>query len=178
MSRIGKIPVIIPPLVSFQFEDSMVFVKGPKGALSRKFTELVTFKFENNKVVVDTKDDSSHAKTMKGTARMVVANMVKGVSDGFSTELELTGVGYKAAIQGKYLSLSINKSHPTKVEIPDDIKISSGKNGGIILESIDKERLGGMVNLIVSLSPPEPYKGKGIKIVGTFVQRKEGKKKG
>lgn len=178
MSRVGKIPVIIPPLVSCQFQDSLISVKGPKGSLSKKFSDLITFKQEDNKIIVDAINTSNQAKTLKGTTRMIFANMVKGVTDGFTSELELNGVGYKALIVGKYLSLSINKSHPTKVEIPDDIKITSTKNGGIILECIDKERLGGLVNLIVDLSPPEPYKGKGIKKVGSFVQRKEGKKKG
>lgn len=176
MSRVGKLPIAIPANVKVDVTDLSVKVTGPKGELNKSFLGLITIGLEDNAVVVKPVDQSKNARSMWGTARSVINGMVKGVSEGFSEELEVNGVGYRAAVKGEYLNLSLGKSHNTKIEIPQIIKVDAPKQNIIILNSIDKEQLGQFVATIIKQRPPEPYKGKGIKRKGQFVQRKEGKK--
>lgn len=176
MSRVGKLPIAIPSNVKVEVSDLSVKVIGPKGQLDKSFLGMITIAVEEGSVVVRPFDQSKNARSMWGTARSVINGMVKGVSDGFSEELEVNGVGYRAAVKGQYLNLSLGKSHNTKIEIPQTIKVDTPKQNVITLQSIDKEQLGQFVALIIKQRPPEPYKGKGIKRKGQFVQRKEGKK--
>jgi large subunit ribosomal protein L6 len=176
MSRVGKLPIAIPANVKVDVTDLNVKVTGPKGELNKSFLGLITIGLEDNAVVVKPLDQSKNARSMWGTARSVINGMVKGVSEGFSEELEVNGVGYRAAVKGEYLNLSLGKSHNTKIAIPQIIKLDTPKQNIIILNSIDKEQLGQFVATIIKQRPPEPYKGKGIKRKGQFVQRKEGKK--
>ncbi len=176
MSRVGKLPIAIPANVKVEVADLNIKVTGPKGELNKSFLGMITIGVEGNAVVVKPLDQSKNARSMWGTARSVINGMVKGVSEGFAEELEVNGVGYRAAVKGSYLNLSLGKSHNTKIEIPESIKVDAPKQNVIMLQSIDKEKLGQFVAVIIKQRPPEPYKGKGIKRKGQFVQRKEGKK--
>lgn len=176
MSRVGKLPIAIPASVKVEISDLNIKVMGPKGELNKSFLGMITIGVEENAVVVRPIDQSKNARSMWGTARSVINGMVKGVSEGFTEELEVNGVGYRAAVKGSYLNLSLGKSHNTKIEIPNNIKVDAPKQNVIMLQSIDKEKLGQFVAVIIKQRPPEPYKGKGIKRKGQFVQRKEGKK--
>lgn len=176
MSRVGKLPIAIPANVKVEVADLNIKVTGPKGELNKAFLGMITIGVEENAVVVRPVDQSKNARAMWGTARSVINGMVKGVSEGFTEELEVNGVGYRAAVKGSYLNLSLGKSHNTKIEIPESIKVDAPKQNIIMLQSIDKEKLGQFVAVIIKQRPPEPYKGKGIKRKGQFVQRKEGKK--
>ena len=151
-------------------------VHGTKGTLEKKFAGDIMIEQTGETIVVKPLNDTSAAKTMWGTARSIINSMVKGVTVGFSEELEVNGVGYRAAIKGKYLNLTLGKSHNTKIEIPEGIKVDTPKQNIITLESINKEKLGELIAVIKRQRPPEPYKGKGIKRKGEYVQRKEGKK--
>lgn len=176
MSRVGKLPVAIPNGLKVEIDDLNVKVSGPKGSLSKTFAGMISLSLDNDSVIVKPLDDSKSAKAMWGTARNIINGMVKGVNEGFTEELEVNGVGYRAAVKGKYLNLSLGKSHNTKIEIPEIVKVDVPKQNVIILQSIDKEKLGQFVAVIIKQRPPEPYKGKGIKRKGQYVQRKEGKK--
>jgi large subunit ribosomal protein L6 len=176
MSRVGKLPVAIPTDVKVEVSGLDVKVTGPKGQLARSFAGMITIAAENNQILVKPMDASKHARAMWGTARSIINGMVKGVKEGFKEELEVNGVGYRAAVKGAYLNLSLGKSHNTKIEIPKLVKVDAPKQNVIMLESIDKEQLGQFVAVIIKQRPPEPYKGKGIKRKGQYVQRKEGKK--
>ncbi len=177
MSRIGKAPILLPQGVKVAIDGLAVSVEGPKGRLEKTFAGEISISLQEDKVIVSPLSDSKNARSMWGTARNIVAWMVKGVSSGFSQELEINEVGYRASVKGHYLNLALGKSHNTKIEIPTYIKIDAQKQNSIILESIDKEKLGRFTSLIIKQRPPEPYKGKGIKRKGQYVQRKEGKKK-
>jgi large subunit ribosomal protein L6 len=176
MSRVGKLPVVLPEGVTVNLDGLNIKVSGPKGQLAKFFSGNISLVLQENKILVVPLAKSNEARAMWGTARSIINGMVKGVTEGFVEELEVNGVGYRAAVKGSYLNLLLGKSHNTKIEIPKNIKVDTPKQNSIILESIDKEKLGQFVATIIKQRPPEPYKGKGIKRKGQFVQRKEGKK--
>lgn len=177
MSRVGKLPISIPEGVKIEIDGLKINVTGPKGELTKTFVGSIEFSLQDNAVFVKPLTESKQARSMWGTARSIINNMVKGVKTGFVQELEINGVGYKALVKDKYLNLALAKSHNTKIEIPQKITVSVPKPNQIILESIDNQELGQFASTIIKQRPPEPYKGKGIKRKGQYVQRKEGKKK-
>ncbi|ADE30187.1 50S ribosomal protein L6 [Rickettsia prowazekii] len=176
MSRVGKLPITIPEGVKVGLNDLEVKISGPKGELSKTFKGNIAIIMEENKLVVKPLAVNKNARAMWGTARSIICNMITGVKEGFKLKLEINGVGYRAMVKGKYLNLMLAKSHNTKIEIPSNIKIDLPKQNIILLEGIDKEKLGQFASIIIKQRPPEPYKGKGIKFENKFIQRKEGKK--
>ncbi len=177
MSRIGKKPVAVPQGVTVTIEERTVKVKGPKGELQCQLVELVDVKLDGQEVVLSPCDDSQLARSAWGLSRTLVANMVTGVTDGFSKTLEINGVGYRAAVQGSGLQLNLGYSHNVVYQIPGDIKIETPKPTEIVVSGIDKQRVGQVAAEIRAWRKPEPYKGKGIKYVDEYIFRKEGKKK-
>ena len=176
MSRIGKQPVLIPDKVKVTVTDSTVLVEGPKGKVSKLFAPVVKISVAGQKIIVSpTADDSRFAKAMYGTVRSVIAGMVKGVSEGYSRDLEIQGVGFKANLKGKQLDLALGYSHPILMEIPDGIKITVTDQTKLKVEGVDKQLVGAVASEIRGYYPPEPYKGKGVRFVGERVRRKEGK---
>jgi len=176
MSRIGKQPVLIPDKVKVTVTDSTVLVEGPKGKVSKLFAPVVKITVADKKVTVSpTEDDSRFAKAMYGTVRSVIAGMVKGVAEGYTKELEIQGVGFKANLKGKSLDLALGYSHPIVMEIPDGIKVTVTDQTKLKVEGADKQLVGAVTAEIRGYYPPEPYKGKGVRIVGERVRRKEGK---
>ena len=173
MSRIGKNPIEIPQGVEVKIDGSTVTVKGPKGTLTETFLDVVTIKQEGNQIVVTRKDDS--VKNIHGLTRTLVANMVKGVTEGFEKALEINGIGYKAQKQGNKLVLTIGFSHPVEVEEPEGITIDVPTPNNIVVKGIDKQLVGQVAPNIRNYKRPEPYKGKGIKYAGERIRRKEGK---
>lgn len=173
MSRIGKNPIEIPQGVEVKIDGSTVTVKGPKGTLTETFLDVVTIKQEGNQIVVTRKDDS--VKNIHGLTRTLVANMVKGVTEGFEKALEINGIGYKAQKQGNKLVLTIGFSHPVEVEEPEGITIEVPTPNNIVVKGIDKQLVGQVATNIRNYKRPEPYKGKGIKYAGERIRRKEGK---
>jgi large subunit ribosomal protein L6 len=176
MSRVGKVPVSLTNGAKVEISGLNIKVLGSKGTLEKTFAGDITIEQNENSVVVKPLNTTNAARAMWGTARSIINAMVKGVTIGFSEELEVNGVGYRAAVKGKYLNLTLGKSHNTKIEIPEGIKVEAPKQNIITLESINKEMLGEFIAVIRRQRPPEPYKGKGIKRKGEYVQRKEGKK--
>jgi large subunit ribosomal protein L6 len=177
MSRIGKKPVTIPSGVTATVEGQTVKMKGPKGQLSFVVHDDVEVKFENGVVKVAPRVKTNRAQAMYGTARAQVANLVAGVTKGFEKKLEINGVGYRAALQGKNLQLALGYSHDVVYQIPEGIAITVPKPTEIIIVGNDSQRVGQVAAEIRSYRPPEPYKGKGVKYVDEFIFRKEGKKK-
>lgn len=176
MSRIGKQPVLIPDKVKVEVKDHTVRVEGPKGKVAKTFAPVVNIAVTDKKVVVSpTADDSRFAKAMYGTVRSVIAGMVKGVSEGYVKELEIQGVGFKANLKGKQLDLALGYSHPILMDIPEGIKITVTDQTKVKVEGADKQLVGAVTAEIRGYYPPEPYKGKGVRIVGERVRRKEGK---
>lgn len=175
MSRVGKVPVIIPAKVKVDIKDTTVSVDGPKGKVSRTFAPVVSITVADSKLTVQPLDQSRFSRAMFGTARSVIAGMVKGASEGFVKELEIQGVGFKAALKGKQLDLALGYSHPILFDIPEGIKITVAEGTKLKIEGADKQLVGMVTSQIRSFYPPEPYKGKGVRIVGERVRRKEGK---
>ena len=175
MSRIGNKPVVIPAGVTITQNGTTVTVKGPKGELTREFSPNITLNIEEGVVTLTRPDDSKENKTMHGTMRANLNNMVVGVSEGFSKALELIGVGYRAQLQGKKLVLNVGYSHPVEFDAPEGIEIEVPSNTSIIVKGSNKEVVGELAANIRGTRPPEPYKGKGIRYVCEFVRRKEGK---
>jgi len=175
MSRIGKQPVLIPDKVKVTVNGGVVLVEGPKGKVQKTFASAVKVTVAEKKVTFAPTDESRFAKAMYGTARSVVAGMVKGVTDGYSKDLEIQGVGFKAALKGKQLDLALGYSHPILMEIPDGIKVTVVEGTKVKVEGADKQLVGAVTAEIRGYYPPEPYKGKGVRIVGARVRRKEGK---
>lgn len=175
MSRIGKRPITIPAKVTVTVDGQQVVVKGPKGELSRVLPAGVTIETEGDTVNVNRVNDSRMARERHGLCRTLVANMVEGVSNGFSRRLEIQGVGYRAAVQGKNLNMNMGYSHPVLIEPPDGIQFQVENNTNVIVTGIDKEIVGNTAAKIRSVRPPEPYKGKGIRYQGEVVRRKVGK---
>jgi large subunit ribosomal protein L6 len=177
MSRVGKSPVAIPAGVTIQISGRKLSAKGKLGELQLDLSDQVAAKLEGDKVVFMPANDSKQARMMWGTTRNLVRNMVLGVSQGFRKNLEINGVGYRAAVQGKSLQLQLGFSHDVNFPIPDDIAIKCEKPTSILITGRDKQRVGQVAAEIRSFRGPEPYKGKGIKYDTETILRKEGKKK-
>ncbi len=175
MSRIGNKVITIPAGVEVNINDNFATVKGPKGELKQQFDKDMTFNIEGNEITVVRPSDSKRHRTVHGTTRAILANMVEGVSAGFKKELELIGVGYRAQMQGKKLVLSVGYSHPVEFEEIEGIKLGVEGNTKVSIEGINKEVVGQYAAKVRAVRPPEPYKGKGIRYVGEYVRRKEGK---
>jgi len=177
MSRIGRKPLPLPKGVTLTQKPGLFVVKGPKGELSKAMPDGVTVKTEADKILVTRADDSRENRAKHGLVRAHLANMVKGVTDGWTRELEINGVGYRAAMQGKNLQLALGYSHDVVFPIPEGIAITVPKPTEIVIVGNDSQRVGQVAAEIRSYRPPEPYKGKGVKYVDEFIFRKEGKKK-
>jgi large subunit ribosomal protein L6 len=177
MSRIGKKLVPVPAGVTVNLSGDNLSVKGPKGELKLVLVEHVLAKMEDGGVKVDPRDQSKMARSCWGMSRTLVSNMIKGVTQGYSKTLEITGVGYRAAVQGKSLQLNLGYSHDVTYPIPDGIDIKTPKPTEIVISGIDKQRVGQVAAEIREFREPEPYKGKGVKYAGEYIFRKEGKKK-
>ena len=177
MSRIGKKPVPLPGGVSATVSGQTVSVKGPKGTREFTATDDVTLAVEDGAVTVTPRGSSKRARQQWGMSRTQVANLVTGVTSGFKREMEITGVGYRAAVQGKVLKLALGYSHDVDFAIPAEVTITTPKPTEIIVEGIDQQIVGQVAANIREWRKPEPYKGKGIKYKGEFIFRKEGKKK-
>ncbi|MGT2865408.1 50S ribosomal protein L6 [Streptococcus fryi] len=175
MSRIGNKVINLPAGVEILNNDGVVTVKGPKGELTREFNKNIEIRVEGTEVTLHRPNDSKEMKTIHGTTRANLNNMVVGVSEGFKKDLELKGVGYRAQLQGTKLVLSLGKSHQDEVEAPAGITFELANPTSISVSGINKEVVGQTAAYIRSLRAPEPYKGKGIRYVGEFVRRKEGK---
>lgn len=175
MSRIGKMPVPVPDGVTVNIDGSTVSVKGPKGELSRKFPEGISFSMEDNKVVTARSGDESNQKALHGLSRALVANMVEGVTRGYQKQLEITGVGYKAEPKPYGLLFSLGYSHTIEFKAPQGITLKAPQPTQVVIEGADKEIVGQVAAEIRSLRKPEPYKGKGIKYAGEKIRRKAGK---
>jgi large subunit ribosomal protein L6 len=175
MSRIGKLPVAIPPKVKVGIQNRLVSVEGPKGKLEFALPRKTTAAVEGDQVIVRREGEDAEAKSLHGLSRAIVNNMIKGVSEGFVKKLEIQGVGFKAAVQGKVVNLSLGYSHPVNYPIPDQIKVTVEENTKLTVEGPSKEVVGRVASEIRAFYPPEPYKGKGVRYVGEHVIRKEGK---
>lgn len=175
MSRIGKQPITVPSGVDVTIDGNTVTAKGAKGELTRSFPEIMTIRREGDDIIVERPDDSSEAKSYHGLVRTLVANMVEGVSSGFSKKLQLVGVGYRAALKGKDLEMQLGYSHPIIVEAPENITFEVPSQTEIIVLGPSKEQVGQVAANIRDWRRPEPYKGKGIRYEGEHVRRKLGK---
>lgn len=175
MSRIGKMPVAIPAGVEVKVDGHTVTVKGGKGELTRTFNEMMDIKVEGDQVIVERPDDSREAKSFHGLTRTLIANMIEGVSNGFSKKLELVGVGYRAVLKGKDLEIQLGFSHPVIVPAPENISFEVPSQTEIVVNGISKEQVGQVAANIRAWRKPEPYKGKGIRYEGEYVRRKLGK---
>ncbi len=175
MSRIGKLPVAVPPKVKVEIKGQKVFVEGPKGKLDFELPRRTSAKVDGTNVVVTRDGEDAEAKALHGLSRAIVNNMVKGVSDGFVKKLEIQGVGFKAAVQGNKVNLALGYSHPINYPIPDQIKVTVEENTKLTIEGPSKQLVGQVAAEIRSYYPPEPYKGKGVRYSDEKVRRKEGK---
>ena len=175
MSRIGKQPIAIPAKVKVEVKGQKVHVEGPKGKLDWELPKRTSLKVEDGKVVVSRQGDDAQAKALHGLSRALINNMVKGVTDGFVKKLEIQGVGFKAAVQGKVVNMSLGFSHPINYNIPDQIKVTVEENTKLTIEGPDKHLVGKVASELRSYYPPEPYKGKGILYQGERIRRKAGK---
>ena len=175
MSRIGKQPVSIPDKVKISVKNGTVLVEGPKGKVQKTFAPVVKVNVGDKQVTFAPAEETRFAIAMYGTARSIVAGMVKGVTEGYVKELEIQGVGFKANLKGKQLDLALGYSHPILMDIPEGIKVTVTDQTKLKVEGADKQLVGAVTAEIRSYYPPEPYKGKGVRIVGERVRRKEGK---
>ncbi|MDU5124295.1 MAG: 50S ribosomal protein L6 [Enterococcus faecalis] len=175
MSRIGNKVVVLPAGVEIKQDGNNITVKGPKGELTREFSSDIKMNIEGNEVTFTRPNDSKEMKTIHGTTRANFNNMVVGVSEGFQKALELIGVGYRAQVQGNKLTLNVGYSHPVEMTAPEGVTFEVPANTQVIVKGINKEVVGELAANIRGVRPPEPYKGKGIRYVGEFVHRKEGK---
>jgi large subunit ribosomal protein L6 len=177
MSRIGKKPVAIPGGVTASVNGQVVSVKGPKGELKHVLVDDVIAKLDQGSIEVAPREDTQNARAMWGMSRTLLANLVTGVTEGFTKKLEITGVGYRAAVQGSNVQLQLGYSHDVTYPIPQGIQVQCPKPTEIIVTGIDKQKVGQVAAEIRRFRPPEPYKGKGVRYAGEFIFRKEGKKK-
>lgn len=175
MSRIGKQPVTIPDKVKVEVKGQQIFAEGPKGKLSFQLPVSTRAQVKEKSVVIDRQGDSPEARAMHGLSRALINNMLQGVSTGFVKRLEIQGVGFKAAVQGKNINLSLGYSHPINYAIPDQIKVTVEENTKLTIEGPDKQVVGRVAAELRSFYPPEPYKGKGVRYADEKVKRKEGK---
>ena len=177
MSRIGKKPVTVPKGVTASVNGQEVAVKGPKGELKHVLVDDVIAKLEDGSIEVSPREDTQNARAMWGMSRTLISNLMTGVTEGFTKKLEITGVGYRAAVQGSNLQLQLGYSHDVAYPIPSGIQVVCPKPTEIIITGIDKQKVGQVAAEIRRFRPPEPYKGKGVRYAGEFILRKEGKKK-
>ena len=177
VSRWRYKPIAIPSGVTANLEGQTVKVKGPKGALQLVLHDDVVAKMDKNAIKVEPRNETKRARSLWGTSRTLVANLVAGVTKGFEEKLEITGVGFRAAVQGKQLNLQLGFSHDVNYAIPDGITIATPKPTEIVVTGMDKQKVGHVAAEIRGYRPPEPYKGKGVKYAGEYIFRKEGKKK-
>ena len=177
MSRIGKKPVTIPGGVTARVNGQEVAMKGPKGELKHVLVDALVAKLENNELEVAMREDTREARAMWGMSRTMVANLITGVTEGFTKKLEITGVGYRAAVQGQNVQLQLGYSHDVVHPIPQGIQVVCPKPTEIVITGIDKQKVGQVAAELRGYRPPEPYKGKGVRYAGEFIFRKEGKKK-
>jgi large subunit ribosomal protein L6 len=177
MSRIGKRAVAVPSGITANVEGQTVKVKGPKGALSVVLPEEVSVKLDGGQIQVDPRSETKRARSQWGTSRTLVANLIAGVTKGFEQRLEINGVGYRAAVQGKNLQLALGYSHDVLYPIPEGITIATPRPVEIVITGIDRQKVGQVAAEIREFRPPEPYKGKGVKYATERIFRKEGKKK-
>jgi large subunit ribosomal protein L6 len=177
MSRVGKRAVAVPSGITANVEGQTVKVKGPKGALSAVLPDDVTVKLDGGQIKVDPRNETKRARSQWGTSRTLVANLIAGVTKGFEQRLEINGVGYRAAVQGKNLQLALGYSHDVIYPIPEGITIATPRPVEIVITGIDRQKVGQVAAEIRDFRPPEPYKGKGVKYADERIFRKEGKKK-
>jgi large subunit ribosomal protein L6 len=175
MSRIGKIPVKVPQGVKVSFQDEVITVEGPKGKLTQKYHPVVTFEPKDGEIIVGRANEEKQTVAFHGLYRNLLNNMVTGVSSGFSRTLIITGVGYRAEVQGKLLSMSLGYSSDIYVGIPDGLSVTADTGGKVVVSGIDKQRVGEFASQIRKLRLPEPYKGKGIRYEDEQIRRKVGK---
>ncbi len=175
MSRIGKKPVAIPKGVKVEVKDGSVYVEGPKGKLNRRLSDRLKVELKGEQVFVTRVGDAKQDRCLHGLYRALIANMIKGVNEGYAKELEIIGVGFKAQIQGNKLTMMLGFSHPVIFPIPEGINLQTPKPTQITIRGIDKEKVGEVAMEIRSIYPPEPYKGKGIRFVGEYIKKKVGK---
>lgn len=176
MSRIGVKPIAIPDGVDIKINDNnYIIVKGPKGQLEQQLHKDMKINIENNEITVSRPTDNKKHKSLHGLTRTLIANMIEGVTKGYSKTLEIVGVGYRAQKQGKKLVLNLGFSHPVEMEAPEGIEIEVPESNKIIVKGIDKQKVGNYAAVIRDLRKPEPYKGKGIRYEGEIIRRKEGK---
>ncbi|MDR3336470.1 MAG: 50S ribosomal protein L6 [Treponema sp.] len=175
MSRIGKIPVKVPQGVTVNFKDEVISVEGPKGKLTQKYHPVITFETQGEQILVGRVNEEKQTKAFHGLYRNLLNNMVVGVSAGFSKTLIITGVGYRAEVQGKLLSMSLGYSSDIYVGIPDGIGVTADTGGKLVISGVDKQQVGQFASEIRKLREPEPYKGKGIRYENEYVRRKVGK---
>jgi large subunit ribosomal protein L6 len=175
MSRIGKAPIGLPAGVDVSYDDNTVVVKGPKGTLSQDLDPRISVAIDDGVLTVTRENDEREARALHGLSRALIANMVIGVSDGYSKELQAVGVGYRGALKGKTLELQVGYSHPVVIEAPDGITFEVPEPTRFIISGIDKQLVGQVAANIRAVRPPEPYKGKGIRYVDEYVRRKAGK---
>jgi len=177
MSRIGKKPVEIPSGVTAEIQEGTLSVKGPKGTLEMGLSDLVDYKLEDGAIAVTPANDTSAARSHWGMQRTLVANLVEGVTDGFTKVLEINGVGYRAQAQGKKLKLQLGYSHDVDLDVPDGLEVKTPDQTTVEISGIDKQKVGQFAAEVRGWRKPEPYKGKGVKYRGEYIFRKEGKKK-
>ncbi len=177
MSRIGKKPVAIPGGVTAAVNGQEVKVKGPKGELKHVLADAIVAKLDKGAIEIAMREDTQDARAKWGMSRTLVANLIAGVTQGFSKRLEITGVGYRAAVQGSNVQLQLGYSHDVVYPIPQGIQIACPKPTEIVITGLDKQKVGQVAAEIRQFRPPEPYKGKGVRYAGEFILRKEGKKK-
>ncbi|MEE3381668.1 MAG: 50S ribosomal protein L6 [Succiniclasticum sp.] len=175
MSRIGKKPITVPAGVTVKVEDNVVSVKGPKGELQRRIHNAMKVTLDNGVITVERPDDEKESRSLHGLSRTLINNMIEGVTHGFSKSLEIQGVGYRAAKQGKNINFTLGFSHPVVMEPPAGITFDVPQPNKIVVSGPDKEQVGAVAAEIRNLRPPEPYKGKGIRYEGEHVRRKVGK---
>ncbi len=175
MSRIGKMPIEIPAGVEYRFENSIFSAKGPKGSLERPMPGGIKVREEEGKILIERESDSKEDRSFHGLARSLIANMIKGVSAGFEKQLEIVGVGYRAAVKGAGFELMVGYSNPVMMDLPTGIEVEIPAPTKIILRGIDNELLGDFAAKVRAVRGPEPYKGKGIKYAGEKIRRKAGK---
>ncbi|TVP81192.1 MAG: 50S ribosomal protein L6 [Puniceicoccaceae bacterium] len=176
MSRIGKLPIPVLDKANVAIDGHTVRVEGPKGKLEKTFDRSVNIEQVDGEIRVTPADNSRHARAMFGTARSIINNMVIGVVEGYEKKLEIKGVGFRAALKGDVLDLALGYSHPVEVKIPEGITVTVTENTKLTVAGADKQIVGEITATIFSYFPAEPYKGKGVHIVGQYVRRKEGKK--
>jgi large subunit ribosomal protein L6 len=177
MSRIGKRPVAIPSGVTANIDGDVLSVKGPKGTLTLRLSDCIAYKVEGDEIQVNPANDTKEARSFWGMQRTLVSNLVEGVTDGFTKTLLITGVGYRASVQGRQLKLQLGYSHDVDLEVPEGLDVATPDQTTVVISGIDKQAVGQFAAEIRRWRKPEPYKGKGIKYQGEYVFRKEGKKK-